>query len=361
MASRFHGTRRKFQHAKFAGLCWAGALLVLLLTYWLGMVNFGIRDFWDPPYAHKHEELLARMKEYPNHPLWLVMGSSRPRDGFRPALLLDRMGGSGAPLIYNFGMGGSTLLRQLICLRRLMADGIRPQRVGIEIVGVFMSNKYDMFANDPKVIIHVRRNELDDLLGYSTDPVRVRHDWLESRINPACAYGMKVSGQTLIWRLIPIPWAWPLDRCLDKYFYDKWGWLPGWPALNSRADFLKRFEVWKNDFADSFKDFTISGSNDRALRQILELCRKEGVQPFLFEMPESDEFRALYTPQANAALESYLGKIESEYGVPMIDARTWIGWQGFSDGHHLNVEGAKTFTLRFGDELFKSAKPQAGR
>lgn len=355
---RIRSKKREFQRGKIANFGWAFTILVLLLAYWWVMANFGIRDFWDPPYAHKHEILQARMKESPNHPLWLIMGSSRPRDGFRPDLLLDRMSGSGAPLIFNFATGGSTLLRQLVCLRRLVADGIKPQRVGIEIVGAFMSNEHDIFASDPKLIIHARRAELDDLLSYSLDPVRARNEWQQSRINPACEYSMKVPGQTLAWRLIPIPPISRLERLFNKFSYDKWGWLPGWEASNSKDDYRKRFEILRKDFVDNFKDFKISRDNDRALRQILDLCKNSGIQAFLFGMPESDDFRAMYTPRANATIESYLGKIESEYDVQMIDARSWIEWQGFVDGHHLNRAGAGKFTRRFGDELFKSAKPQ---
>lgn len=354
-----HGKRTEFRRRKIAGLRWATGFLFLLLLYWWVMTNFVIRDFWDPQFANKRESLQARMREYPNHPLWLILGDSRVRNGVRPGMLLDRMRGDGAPLIYNFGMGGANLYRESICLSRLIASGLKPQRVGIEIVGAAMSRELFPFADEPKLFVRARRNELDELCSYSADPARTRRLWWESRVNPFFKDGMKVPGQTLAWRLIPIPMPWRVDK---KNLLDKWGWHPEPPAPIPPETYRKSFEIAKSQFASAFQDFKISPINDRVMRQILNLCGNSGIDVFMLRMPEGIDFQAFYTPQANGVMDSYLEKIKTEYGVSMIDARGWFPEkEAYTDGHHLNATGAAAFTLRFGGELFRSAKPQAAR
>jgi hypothetical protein len=84
---------------------------------------------------------------------------------------------------------------------------------------------------------------------------------------------------------------------------------------------------------------------------MLDLCVKAGIKPFLLRMPESPAFRQIYPTAADAAIDTYLDGIESEYGIPFVDARTWIDESGFEDGHHLDPAGAAQFTVRFGAEL----------
>jgi hypothetical protein len=316
------------------------------------MSNYVIRDFWDPQYAKKSELLQERIDENPGHPLWLVMGSSRVDRGVRPALVTDRMSGKDAPLIFNFGLGGASMFRQFICLRRLMEAGIKPQRVGIEIVGATMSQELFEMADVPVLLVRARESELSDYIKYSTNPSEFLRNWERSRWDPAYQYGMKLPRQTLAWRLIPIPWV----RHLELNAYDQWGWNPQPPAPTRQDTYRKDFIVAKNQFGDKFGNFKISPKTDLPLRGILEMCKNAGTEVFLLKMPEGEDFQALYPPQAEAAIDSYLGKIQGEYGVQLIDARSWIGHEGFTDGHHLNATGAADFMHRFTDELFKTWK-----
>lgn len=341
---------KKFQRKKRNGVLCFVALTVFLYAYWWVMSNRVIQDFWDPQYVFKRERLEARMKEYPGHPLWLVMGSSRVQSGLRTDLLVDRMQkDDNYPLIFNFGLGGASTFREYICLKRLLKAGIKPQRVGIEILGASMSRDIFEMADAPQLLIRARPDEMYDYVVHSDNPGLFYETWSRSRWDPTFRYGMKVPNQTLTWRLIPLPGI----GHLEKTPYDQWGWATEPPAPIDPDFYRAHFELAKGQFANKFEDFKISPKTDVPLRKMLEMCRDAGIDVFLFKMPEEKEFQALYTPEAEARIAEYLAQIEKEYGVSMIDARNWIGKEGFMDGHHLNADGAADFTQRFSDAVMK--------
>jgi hypothetical protein len=75
-------------------------------------------------------------------------------------------------------------------------------------------------------------------------------------------------------------------------------------------------------------------------------------------MPEGSEFRSWYPPSELPQIESFLGALQREYQVPLVDARTWIADDDFADSHHLLLPGAAQFTKRLGQEVFPSGAPQ---
>ena len=347
-------SKAEYRRRKIAGVKWFAAAVVGLYAYWWVMTNNVIRDFWDPQFVMKAELLKARMKENPGRPLWLVMGTSRTERGLRPGVLADGADDKNAPLIFNFGLGGANMFRQYLCLRRLLEDGIKPRRVGIEVLGAIMSKEVFEIADVPQLLVRARAEEVGDYAAYSNTPSDFYSTWSRSRWDPSYKYGMKLQRQTLALRLIPLPWI----RHLEKVPYDKWGWDPSPPAPIAESDYRGGFSIAHNQFHDKFEDFKISRQTDIPLRRVLEMCKAAGLDVFLFRMPEGKDFHAMYTPQADAAIESYLAKIETEYNVPMIDASSWIGKEGFTDGHHLNATGAADVTRRFAGELFKTGQAQ---
>jgi len=306
-----------------------------------------VRGFWDPEYQMKVDCLRARMNEFPGHPLWLVDGSSRVYFGLQPGLEADRLADKNAPLIFNFGMLGADLFRQLICLNRLIEEGIKPQRVCIEIHQIALAQQRSSFIEMTPLVPRARWNELATYYLYSPEPSRVLFWWLRSRFDPAFAIGVKVDHPPLFSKP-PIP-------------SDKWGWggitVENWLPRQAadRANYPRLLESARQNYEEEFKQsFSISPSPDRALRQILDLCRKNGIDAVLFGMPEAKDFQAFYPAGSDAVISNYLGGIEKEYHVPMIDGRQWLpDAADFADGHHLNPPGSEKFTRRFIDELLK--------
>lgn len=330
-----------------AGVVWFVALAALLYAYWLVMADFVIRNYWDPGYAYKFERLKACVAAYPQHPLWLVFGSSRVMVGFRPDILAGRLRDKDAPLVFNFGMGGASICRQYIYFRRVLADGLKPQKVGIEIFGADFSRELYTFVELPYMITHAREKELPLLQRFGTTPPDFTGIWRKSRWDPMFEFGMIMGHQTLSWRLIPIP---GIER-MEERPYDPWGWV-FMGMTTSEAEYRQNFVLTKVRYEGDFKDYKIRPNADLVLRAFLDDCRARGISTFILRMPETDDFRAFQSPAGAAKLEQYIADIHSQYkDVPVIDASRWIERDGFGDGHHLNGAGAALFTKRFGEEL----------
>ena len=176
--------RVEYRRRIAASLRWFALILVSIFLYWWVMTNYVIQDFWDPQFALKSGFLKARIAENPGHPLWLVMGGSRIEAGVRPGLLLDRMKGKDGPILFNFGLSGADMFRQLICLQRVIKDGVKPQRVVIEIIGPFMGLKESIYISNHNLLPRARRSEIDEYCSYSLDPAATLAEWRLSRINP---------------------------------------------------------------------------------------------------------------------------------------------------------------------------------
>ena len=48
-----------------------------------------------------------------------------------------------------------------------------------------------------------------------------------------------------------------------------------------------------------------------------------------------------------AGIDAHLHSVSERWGVPLIDARDWLGDDAFYDSHHLLPRGAAAFTERF--------------
>jgi len=225
--------------------------------------------------------------------------------------------------------------------------------VGIEVPGMFMNQGQSKFIEDPHLSVRARSTELEDYCAYSLASEAFLSSWHRSRLDPACEYGIKLQRQTLALRLIPIP---PLWR-LEKHFYDKWGWVTMPPAPIPPEEYRRGFDVTRTMFEGDMEHFEVSRHNDRILRQMLDLCLKNNIDVFLFRMPEATDFQALFTPCATVALDNYFKRITADYGVQLIDSRFWLTDPAdFTDGHHLNADGAAKFTPRFIDAMLLSGK-----
>ena len=66
-------------------------------------------------------------------------------------------------------------------------------------------------------------------------------------------------------------------------------------------------------------------------------------------LPEGSAFRAMYPPQALAMLDAFTKRLD----CPFIDARLWLGDDGFSDSHHMVSAGSREFSRRLGDTIIQ--------
>jgi hypothetical protein len=312
-------------------------LLGLLLTWWLPGLG-------DPEYACKLAALRERLSAAPGRPLVLALGSSRAALGVRPEVVAESADG---PLLFNFALLGSGPVMELCCLRHLLADGVRPAAVLVEFWLPFW-NQEGSFSEEHR--FHASRLRPDDLpllAAHSPDPRALYRRWWWSRLVP-------VRGCRHVWlnRLAP---AWlPLTERFDESWkaLDEWGWWNS-PHL-AESDPQRRQKSLANArqyYAPILEQFRLSPLADRAFRELLELCRREGIAATVVHFPEASEFRSWYPPAVRSTADRYLEAIRTTYSIPVIDARDWAADAALADGFHLLPEPAAAFTRWLAQEV----------
>jgi hypothetical protein len=338
-----------------AAVFWMFGLLIATqvpLGLW---VVHGHPEYCDPTFNYRLNRLEARLKEAPGRPLVLVIGSSRPANGFAPEALTDVMQQTErAPVVFNFATLGGGPVREVLTLRRLLARGIRPEWVLVEVWPMFWADRGRYAEKDPVMqsdlqwtdvpvlghVYHARWGPISKVCSETLSPayhyracvVREYFPFLAPRTAAANYENGKIHWATL----------------------DDWGWLPiPWPRP-APDQFAQNLKIAKKDVDPAFEDLQTRGLKphvDWALRKLLRTCRHEGIKVAMFYMPEHPALRTWYPPETMVAYTRYLAGIGKEYGVPIVDTRDWVPETSFVDFCHLLPQGARDFTARFGREV----------
>jgi hypothetical protein len=331
--------RRSFSRRSALTFVWAVAAfaagqlaLGLAVERWLPEVR-------DPDYAAKVERLRARRAEDPDQPLVLVLGSSRVQLGLRGGTI--NADGRSAQ-VFNFGLSGAGPYLDALCLRRLFAEGIRPDLLVLEVLPPTLNQPGDHPLEETWLDgCRLRDAERAFLAHYHSDPDRARRQWLKGRV----------------------PCVWHRDHLRSFIALDVGGVgsatervcrltdADGWLSYRSedvtpeqRREYT---EIARLQYAPTFADFRLADGPSRALDDILTACRQRGIPVALLVMPEGPTFRAHYPPSMRAGLDAHLRAVSARWGVPLIDAHDWLADDAFWDSHHLLPRGAAAFTERF--------------
>jgi hypothetical protein len=330
---------------------------------WWGVVGFAVGQVLlgaavdqavpavrDADYVRRLGRLRARRAAAPGAPLVVALGSSRTACGFRAGRLRPVLDGRPG-VACNFGRPGAGPMVQLALLRRLLADGQRPDAVLVEFL--------PLYFND-------RPGRLED------------EKWLED--NAAPRYSAREIHRLSRYCKSPadLVWRWGLARGLPcvRQLDDlrEWSAGAGPPADEDAADGAlvpvadvtpeqrRRYTAAVlGDFArgGAFDAFRLAPQPAAALHDLLALCRRDHVRARLILMPETGAFRAAYSADMTAATAAYLAGLRRDWGVTTIDARQWVPDEGFSDGHHLLPAGGALFTDRLGRVLDADGWPDA--
>jgi hypothetical protein len=328
-------------------LCW-GVLffaglqlgLIILMERWRPEVR-------DPESGSKWTRLKERMAAEPDRPLLLVLGTSLTELGFCPELLPPyRLKGGTSPLVFNYGITGTFPIQDLATLRSLLRAGIRPRWLLLEILpGQFGigETSVEAFGKLPRTAW----SDLPVLERYCPQRWRLYLNWFQARLAPWFSHRFSFLNQ------FAPDWL-PVANCStcwqDKMDRSGWFW---WTARVTPDEYRKGLEATRREYSWVLADLHITNLPDQVTREVLNLCRKEGIAVALFLMPEESEFRRWYSPASNTTVNEYIARLTREYQVPVIDARQWIADGEFLDGHHLLPRGAALFTERFGREAIK--------
>jgi hypothetical protein len=113
----------------------------------------------------------------------------------------------------------------------------------------------------------------------------------------------------------------------------------------------KQVEIARLIYSERLKTLPIDADLDGATRELLGLCRDRGIRVVLLLTPENSLFRSWYSPKGERRLARYVGRLQREFAVSVVDARAWVGDEHFCDPHHLKLSGAHVFTRRLGTEV----------
>jgi hypothetical protein len=330
-----------------AGLAWGLVFFAALQGAFTPFAERYYPEMIDPEFGYKLSRLCRRRAEEPGRPLAVVLGSSHTLSGLRPDLLASSPKGGPAPLVFNFGLTGAGPVQELLCLRRLLDHGVRPDWLLVEVMPGFL-NQEGLAAEEGRIDVrHLGWRDAPLLGRYFARRPLGNPDWWAARLNPCFTHRF-----AMLSRLAP-EWL-PDRRRVDQFRdgLDPWGWWPPRKEV-SAEEYRSGLERARGEYAAVFDRFHVSGVADRALRELLELCRAERVRVLLFVMPEGSEFRGWHAPEAQAEADAYLAGLSAAYGVPLVNARCWVPDPEFGDGHHLRYSGATRFSERFAREAFR--------
>jgi hypothetical protein len=329
-------------------------LLWLLVGFALCQVVLAVAiDGWleavrDPEYATKLARLKARRAEFPDRPLVLLLGSSRTAYGI-DANSLSANVSAPRPLAFNFGLMGGGIRLQELTLRRLLAEGIRPALIFVEVMPALLAVHRGRLLEEK--MLDGARLTVGEMLrlrrGYR-EPRRLLASWCLGRLLPCYRHQAEVRGEL---GLEPADAANnPNNPCL----LDDYGWRARTDEITA-AYRSKTTEMALSQYRDFCASDHLGKQPVQALEALLGLCRREGIPAALVLMPEGKPFRELYSAEARAACDGLLDRLRQRWGVKVIDARTWVEDRGFWDTHHLLPPGAWQFTERFGREALQPA------
>ena len=301
-------------------------------------IELALPEARDPEYAVREQRLLARLAGGERR-LWLVLGSSRTQLGLQAAKLAasdDRE----APLVFNFGMPGCGPLMQTVCFERLLARGVRPDKVFVEVNPAQLAWR-DGEPLEERMLDGARLSpgELARVLPYYCEPRRVLGKWAWAWFLPCHRRSAELRRLLAAGQVAGDADA--ADHLMDDY---------GWQYVPAPFDAARRRELTKlaaDQYDGALSHFEPGPIQRKLLGELLARCRQESIEAALVLMPEGTSFERLYGPQTEPALQTLLAELRREHGVTALDARRWVSDDLFSDGHHLLPDGATAFTERF--------------
>jgi hypothetical protein len=303
----------------------------------------------DPSYAERLELLRRRCPEDRKPFVVVALGSSHTQYAVRAAMMGESLSQSQGRTVaaFNFAREGGCPFWSLYTYRRLRRDGVRPDLVLLEVFPIQLG-------------INMGLGTVEDVLPAAAVPwadyslvnryvghcrPNFKREWLSSHLAPW--YGHR--------RALLSRWAPPLvaKKSFVPPYNDSGDVIPSWPDVTAEAR-ARNISVVQRDIRQRHGATSLHPLPCGALRELLTACRDDGVKVVLVVMPEGGAFRSAYPPELWDACRDFLGGLQSEFGVPAINAREWFPAEGhYFDSHHLLHPGAVKFTHRLTHQVIE--------
>lgn len=314
-------------------------------------VEFGWPALRDPEVVQKSAQLRQRVAERPEDPLLLFLGSSRTFNGIAAGRLAGVEDSEGRLWhAYNFGITAAGPIRQRLVLEAILAQGIRPARLVVEVLPALLNEPGDDRLCEENWI-HVPGLTVGEMWragNFVSNPSRFRYAWLRSRLWPCIPFGPRLCTRMEGFNRNP-ECALPAVERMDST-----GWTAN-PGSTDPAEKTLRVRAALEEYHRAFRDFRIGEGPVRAVREVLGMCLERRIAVTLVLMPEATAFRTGEAIPMQNAVECLSLQLSREFGCSYVDAREWLTDEEFADGHHLLPSGATRFTDRLAGVLFAPA------
>lgn len=346
-----HGQQRS--RAARLTLLWGLAVFALLQLGLAGLIEWRLPQFRDPAYSVRVAQLQQRLArertlDGVRPKLVVMLGSSRTLYALRGAQVeaeLSRELGQPA-IVYNLGVPGVRSSVHLLNFARLLADGIRPDLVLLEVLPSLLDERSNR-GDDWVAVEQLAWRDLDLIQRYDLPAAgRLRDDWQRAWPVPWFTHRASLIGQAIFQVKGTTALSW--QHCCDHS-----GWLPERTHPITAEERRHALEHARSQYAGVLEKLRIGGPEARALRRLVQECRREDIPAALVLSPEGPIFQGWYPAAVWSQVETFLRELSSAEQTPVVNARDWIPEEDFSDSHHLLLSGTRTFTTRLTYEVIQ--------
>ncbi len=323
-------------------VCFAG------LQLGLGLFQRWQPIYRDPAFGQKLDLLRKQLAVQPGRPLVLIQGSSRALFGVRPDVVRSSCTATEQPpVVFNFSQAGAGPIYHLVQLKRLLARGICPDYLFLEVWPCFLTDCAQRMDLEYLTGQPLEWSDLPLLRRYTDRPRDFSWSWLGPKLAPW------YTDRLILMKRWAQRWVPPETQHAASLEIDALGWHAAavFPEGPEKTRVINGF--YRPQFEGSFRQWTLSTAVDRAMREILSICQARGIKPVLVFLPEGKDMQSWYDPAIRAAVNGYLERLSREGGAELIDAHTWVEDRGFVDTCHLDCEGAAAFSERLGREVLQ--------
>jgi hypothetical protein len=325
-----------------ANLLWFGLSLLAAFIALDVVVDHWPR-LYDPEFGTRLELLQRQIAAAPDRPVLVFVGSSRVGLGFHPEQMPEVRDADGRPVLaFNCSHLAAGPVMNLVQVKRLLRAGIRPRWVVVELAPFILPDEctstpttFSCASDLPTLFRYIRASKVATV-------------YVRGRLNPWYKHR----------QVLVEEYAHPLARSRQGFEGVRINALGGdnfWYHSETLPpeEVCRRTRRVLDEDRDRMQHFLIAPAADRATHELLRLCRDEGIEVAVLLMPESTAYRALYSPQTERTVSRYVQALERTWQVPVIDARSWVSDEGFSDCNHMFRAAALPFTRRLAAEVLQ--------
>ena len=278
-----------------------------------------------------------------------MFGSSLTGWGFNPSAMTGlNPGCPRGPVIHNFGINSAGTIAHLMMLRRVLADGVRPDLVLLETEPQFMLRGKNTVASEH--YLQTQRLQFHDLAvikRYDPKARRLWAEWFGQAWLPWYYHRLDVQLSYLL------DWVPPSQHTDVWDVSDRHGWE------GTLADYSPHRPPTHEELVGGARNFFagLETTPDyapavRALREMVETCRRSRVPVLFIRMPDNRALRQP-PPAVDRRIEGFYEELRRDTGVSLVDARAWVDDADFMDGFHLLPEGSVVFSARLAREYLE--------